>query len=316
MGQTTGTFSSYDAKGNREDLSDMIYDVSPMETPFITRAAKVKAKATNHEWQTDALNAASATARIEGDEISSYDSTPATTRYGNYTHILRRTGVITDTQESVNKAGRDSEMAYQVPRRLREIKRDMEAVMLDNNAKVTGNDSTAREAAGVPAWIPAANVDKASDGTNATGDGTDARQAGTARALDEAQLKSVTRSIYASSGEQPGVILCSPFNKQVISSFSGNATRMDKSEDKKLYATVDVYVGDFGALEILPSLHCETDNVYVLNMDFWKVAELRPAYKKDMGINGDAEKFAVYWEGTLQASNPKASGLIADVTNS
>lgn len=316
MGQTTGTFSSYDAGGNREDLSDMIYDVSPMETVFITRAAKVKAKARIHEWQTDALNSASATPRIEADEISSYDTTPATTEYNNYTHILRRTGAISDTQEAVNKAGRDSEMAYQVPRRMKELKRDIETVMLDNNAKVAGNDSTAREAAGVPAWIPAANVDKASDGTDATGDGTDARQAGTARALNEASLKSVLRKVYDASGEQPGVILCSPFNKQVISGFSGNATRMDKSEDKKLYATIDVYVGDFGELEILPSRYCETDNIYVLNMDFWKVAELRPAYKKDMGINGDAEKFAIYWEGTLQASNPKASGLVADVTNS
>ena len=315
MGQTTGTFSSYDAAGNKEDLSDMIYDVSPMETPFITRAAKIKAKATYHEWQTDALNTASATGRIEGDEISSYDSTPATTRYGNYTHILRRTGVITDTQEAVSKAGRASEMAYQVPRRLKELKRDIETMALDNNAQVQGNDSTAREAAGVPAWIPAANVDK-NGSTDATGDGTDARSGGTDRVLTEASLKSVLRKVYDASGEQPGVILASPFNKQAISGFSGNATRMDKSEDKKLYATIDVYVGDFGELEVLPSRYCETDMVYVLNMDFWKLAELRPAYKKDMGINGDAEKFAVYWEGTLQASNPKASGLVADVTNS
>ena len=144
MAQPTNTFDTYDAIGIREDLQDVIYSISPTETPFMSSAAREQVKNTFHEWQTDALAAAvTNNAVIEGDDAT-LDAASATSRIGNYTQIMDKTVVITGTQESVDKAGRASELAYQIAKKSKELKRDIESTLLTNQARAAGNSSTAR----------------------------------------------------------------------------------------------------------------------------------------------------------------------------
>lgn len=316
MAQPSNTFSSYDAVGNREDLIDRIYSISPTETPFLTGVGRTKATATYHEWQTDSLAAAAANAVIEGDEATT-DASAATTRLGNYTQIMDKVARTTGTQEAVNKAGRKSEMAHQLAKRSQELKRDLEFALVGvNNAKVAGDDSTAREMASVQSWI-ATNTDKSTGGTVAgvdpTGDGTDARTDGDQRAFTEDMLKTVVQGCW-NEGGNPTVLMVGAHNKQVVSGFTGGATRFDKSEDKKLNAAIDVYVSDFGELKIVPNRFMRARDALVLDMSMWKVAYLRPFVTKDLARTGDSERKQILVEATLQASQEAASGIIADLT--
>ncbi len=315
MTQPSSTFDTYDSIGNREDLSDVIHNISPTDTPFLSACAKAKAEGTLHEWQTDALAAVADNKVIEGDEANP-DSITATARFGNYCQISDKIPTITGTQEAIRKAGRKSEMAYQIAKMGKEIKRDMENALVGlNNARVAGSSSVARELASVQAWI-ATNVDKAvSDGSNPTGDGTDARTDGTQRAFTETMLKSVLQQVWTSGGD-PGTIMVGAFNKRIASGFTGGATRMDKSEDKKLYATVDVYVSDFGEHKIVANRFVRTRDCLVLDMEYWKIAYLRPFTTFDLAKTGDTEKKQMLVEYTLQACNQKASGIVADLTTS
>lgn len=314
MTQPSDSFETYDAIGNREGLIDMIYATDTAETPFLSAIAKTQAIATNHEWQVDDLGSASTNYALEGDEAVT-DASVATTRRGNYTQILDKVAIVTGTQESVKKAGRVSEMSYQVAKRTKQLKKDIEFALLDNNAKVagSGNGGSAREMAGVPSWL-ITNIDK-NGSTDPTGDGTDARSGGTDIALTEGRLKNVIQKCWAAGGN-PDMILCTAFNKQVISGFSGNGTRIIQSEANKLITGYDVYASDFGEMKVVPCRHGETDAVYVLDTSMWKFAVLRDFQVKDIAPTGDFMKKQILIEATLEACNEKASGLVADVTNS
>ena len=211
MAQPSNTFSSYDAVGNREDLKDFISMISPTRTPFQSGIATVSATSTKVEWQTDSLAAASASnAVIEGDDATT-DASTATSRVFNYTQILDKVPRVTSTQRSVNAAGRADELDYQIMKRTKEIKRDLETSLLDNNAQVAGNDTTAREMGGIESWL-ATNTNLGSGGSAPTGDGTDARTGGTDRAFTESQLRDVIKQCYDSGGE-PDTIMVGSFNK-------------------------------------------------------------------------------------------------------
>lgn len=314
MSQPSNTFDSYAAIGNREDLSDIIYNISPTDTPFLSVCAKTKSAAVKHEWQTDALANVADNKVIEGDDATA-NSLSATTRLNNYCQISDKVIIVTGTQEVVNKAGRKSEMAYQLAKKGKEIKRDMENALVGlNNARVAGNSSTARELASVQSFIHT-NVDKAGDGSNPTGDGTDARTDGTQRALTEALLKNVLQQCWVAGGD-PDTIMVGAFNKRVISGFTGGSTRMDKSEDKTIYATVDVYVSDFGQHKIVANRFSRTRDCLVLDTQYWKVAYLRPFNTYDLAKTGDTEKKQLIVEYTLEACNEAASGMVADLTTS
>src|SRR6056300_921659 len=205
MAQPTNTFDSYDAVGIRESLEDIIYDVSPEETPFYSASAKVKATNTFHEWQTDALRASAANAHVEGDDTTA-EARTATSRLGNYTQIFKNAVIIPGTDEGLDKAGRAKEMAYQTLKIAKEQKLDIEKALFDNNARVAGSSSAARELAGLPSWI-ITNIDEAADATAATGDGTDARTDGTAAAFSQARFDNVMQSIWESGGNPDSVYL-------------------------------------------------------------------------------------------------------------
>lgn len=314
MAQPTNTFDTYDSVGEREDLSDVIYSISPTDTPFLSSAAKTKATAVLHEWQTDALAAAvTNNAVIEGDEAT-LDASVATTRLSNSSQIMDKTVVITGTQESVDKAGRASEIAYQIAKKAKELKRDMESTLTSNNAEVTGGSGTARQLGALGSWV-VTNDDLASDGASGAGAGNAAHTNGTQRAFTESQLKSVIKSVWNAGGD-PSMIMVGPFNKQKLSGFTGNSTRFDAGADATLYTSVDVYASDFGQLQVVPNRFSRDRDAYVLDMDYWGVAFLRDFSMHELAKTGDSEKRQLLVEATLESRNEAASGSVMDLTTS
>ena len=313
MAQPTNTFDTYDSIGEREDLSDVIYNISPTDTPFLSSAAKTKATAVLHEWQTDSLAAAVTNNQvIEGDEAT-LDAISATTRLSNSCQIMDKTIVITGTQEAVDKAGRASEIAYQIAKKAKELKRDLEASLTSNNAEVTGSATAARVAGGLRSWV-ATNDVMGTSGTSG-GAGNTAATNGTQRAFTESLLKTVIKSVW-NAGGNPTMIMVGPFNKQKLSGFTGNSTRFDAGADATLYTSVDVYASDFGQLQVVPNRFSRDREAWVLDMDFWGVAFLRDFSMHDLAKTGDTEKKQLLLEATLESRNEAASGCVADLTTS
>lgn len=317
MAIVSNTFTTFDAKGIREELSNVIANISPEETPFQSNVGSESISNTFFEWQTDSLAATSTTPVINGDDVASFDATSATTRLGNYTHIRRRTVIVADNLEAVDKAGRDSELAYQLAKRGKELKRDIEAVLMANNARVAGNTSTAPETAGLGAWI-ATNDNFGTGGASPTGDGTDARTDGTQRAFTEAMLKDVMQKTW-SAGGNPSVLMVGPFNKQAVSAFTGIAAQRYQAPSDSpttIIGAADVYLSDFGSVTVVPNRFQRDRDAFVLDPEYASVCYLRPIQQVELAKTGDAEKRMVIAEFGLKVMNEAAHGLIADLTTS
>ena len=321
MAIVANTFTSFSAKGIRESLSNVIANISPEETPFQSNVGSENVKNTFFEWQTDSLAATSTTAVIDGDDVASFDATAATTRLGNYSHIRRRTLIIADNLEFQDKAGRANELAYNLAKRGKELKRDIEATLLNSNARVAGNASTARETAGLPAWL-ATNTSKSTggavDGVDPTGDGTDTRTDGTQRAFTEAMLKDVMQKAWTAGGN-PSVLMVGPFNKTAVSAFTGIAAQRytaTGSEPTTIIGAADVYVSDFGSLSVVPNRFQRERDGFVIDPEYASVAYLRPIQQKELAKTGDAEKRMVIAEFGLIVKNEAAHGIVADLTAS
>jgi hypothetical protein len=305
MAAPTNTFLSTAAIGNREDLSDVIYRISPTATPVLSMAAKAKATNTLHEWQTQELASAAANAQAEGDDASAKTVTP-TVRLQNRTQISTKTVIVSGTQQASNPAGRKDELGYQMSLASLELKRDMEYGLTRNDVSATAP----RQSRGLVGFV-VDNVNR-NAGTLASYTGNTGRTKGTARAFTEAQLKDVVQQVYAAGGE-PDVVMMGPAEKQTFSSFTGNSTRMDKGEDQKLYASIDVYVSDFGELRAVPNRFQDADDVFVLQTDKLAVAYLRPFQTVELAKTGDAEKRELIVEYCLEVRAPKAHGAVYDV---
>ena len=314
MTQVTGTFATNDAVGIREDLSGVIYNISPTDTPFLSSAEHIGTEQSLHEWQTDSLAAAANNAAVEGDDAPQNSGT-ATTRLTNRHQISTKDARVTGTMRSVNTAGRADELDYQILKRGQELKRDMETALLSNKAKVTGDDTTAPELAGIVSWI---GTNESTSGTApATLDGAATRTNGTQRAFTEALLKDVLVQCFESGGN-PDTLMLGSFNRQIASGFTGNSTSMQKAEDKVLHATFDVYESDFGRLKIIPNRFQRSRDGLVLQMDMWAVGYLpgRNMVSFDIAKTGDSDARQILSEYTLEARNEKASGIVADLTTS
>jgi hypothetical protein len=317
MAIVSNTFTTYDAKGIREELSNVIANISPEETPFQSNVGSENVSNTFFEWQTDSLAATDQTAVINGDDVTSFDATSATTRLGNYTHIRRRTVIVADNLESVDKAGRANELAYQLAKRGKELKRDIEAVLTANNARVAGASSTAPETAGLGAWI-ASNESVGTGGVAPTGDGTDARTDGTQRAISEAMLKDVMQQTW-SAGGNPSVLMVGPFNKQAVSAFTGIAAQRYQAPSDSpttIIGAADVYLSDFGSVTVVPNRFQRDRDAFVLDPEYASVCYLRPIQQVELAKTGDAEKRMVIAEFGLKVMNEAAHGIIADLTTS
>lgn len=314
MAVPTNTHTTYASVGNREDLSDAIYAIDPTDTPFLTGLAKVKATAANHEWQTQALaTAISTNAVLEGNDAV-VDSTTATTRLGNICQISDKVPSVTGTQNVIRKAGRSNEMAYQVALKGKELKRDMETVLLENQAKNTGAATTARKLGGLCTWI-ATNDDLGTGGASSSGDGSNVRTNGTQRAFTESLLKAVVKDCFDNGGD-PDKIMVGSFNKQVLSGFVGRGTPTEDAKSKKIIATVDVYESDFGQMTVVPNRFQRARDVWVLQSDMFALATLRNMTTTSLAKTGDNEKRQMISEFTLESRNEKASGMVADCTTS
>ena len=318
MAQPTNTFDSYDAVGIREDLSDIITNISPEETPFMTKSGKTRASNTLHEWQTDSLRASAANAHIEGDATTA-EARSATTRLGNYTQIFKNAVVVPDTDEGLNKAGRAREIAYHVLKIGKEQKLDIEKALFDNNARAAGNSTTARELAGAPAWLTSNTDFGANEGADPTGDGTDARtdETTTLIAFDQDRFDGVMQSIWENGGN-PDTVYLSAFQMNKALAFTGNNNQRSavQAGDERVIKSLAVYVTPWGTVEMLPSRENRSRDVMIIQDDMWEVATLRPTKNIELAKTGDATKRQVVTELTLCAKNEAANGGVFDCTTS
>lgn len=319
MTQPTGTYSSYDAAGNREDLIDMIYDVSPTETPIMSAIGRKKATATSHEWQTDALAAASTSnAVIEGDDAAN-DSMTATSRLKNYTQLMDKVIQVTSAQEAVNKAGRKSEMEYQLGKAMKELKRDIEATISNNAAYSAGTDTAARSMGGLGCWLTTgtsfdstgttAGADPSTIGSAARTDGSSTRQ------FTEDLLLDVHQATYAAGGN-PTLLVVGPYNARRIAGFSGGSTRMDRAEDKKIYNAVDVYISPFGELSVVPDRFSRARDAWLIDPEYAALAYLQSFKTEDLAKTGHSIRKMLSVELTLEVGNEAAHGGVFDLASS
>ncbi|AWL03398.1 DUF5309 domain-containing protein [Massilia oculi] len=306
MAAPTNTYVSTAAVGNREDLTDIIDMITPSETPFYSMIGKSSASGTLHEWQTQALRAAKQNAQAEGDDTTATAVTPQV-RLGNYTQILKEAASVSGTQESVDKAGKKSEMAKQMALKSAEMKLDLEFALTRNSVTANGP----RQMRGLVGWMVGANVSSGA-GYVAPNYVTNVAQTdGTARAFTESLLKDTLQKTYIAGG-RPNVIMMGATQKQTFSTFTGNATRQ-KDADNKLNASIDVYVSDFGTLKAVVNIQQRARDVFVLQSDKWAFATLRPWQKSPLAKTGDSERNQILLEGTLEAINPAANGAVLDV---
>lgn len=308
MGVPSGTYLTTAAIGNREDLSDVIYRISPTQTPFITMAAKSKATNTLHEWQTqDLAPAVTTNAAAEGDNPTAKTVTP-TVRLTNRTQISTKTVIVSGTEQAMNPAGRKNELAYQMSLAGLELRRDMESSATQLDVLATAP----RQSRGLLGWVVDNNSNGGGAYVAASYTANTGQTNGTLRSYTETQLKAVAQLVYTAGGE-PDVLMMPPALKQTFSTFTGNSTRMDKGEDQKLYASVDVYVSDFGEMKAVPNRFMRTRDVFLLEMDKWAIAYLRPFTTMELAKTGDNETREMLAEWTVEARAPKANGAIYDV---
>lgn len=318
MAIVTNTYQTFTAIGQREDLTNAIYDITPTDTPFMSNGSRGSMKGTLHEWQTDALASVdTGNAQIEGDDITSFPSTGVTVRVGNYAQISRKLVLIAGTLDAVDKAGRNTEMAYQLAKRSSELKRDMEAIVLENIGGTAGDSSTARKMATMGAWIKT-NVSKEAGGTNpawASGVPGTARTAGSTRALSEALFKTVVQSMWT-NGANLKFAMAGPVNKQNVSQFSGIATNtyfQSAAEQAKIIGSADVYVTDFGAISIVPNRFQRELDLWLIDSEFYSFNFLRSFRSEKLAKTGDAEKRHLLVEWSLEVRNELAFGLVTDL---
>ncbi len=306
------TFQTYQAVGRREDLANTIYNISPSDVPFMSMIGRTKAKNTLAEWQTDSLSAAVSTNyQVEGDDYS-FDAVTPTVRLGNYTQISRKTVVVSGSQQAGNNAGRDSEMALQLAKRSKELKRDMETSLTGKVAKAAGSASVARRLGGLETWI-STNTSRGTSGAGAGGGA--APTDGTQRAFTEAMLKTVIQSCYTQGGD-PDVIMVGPYNKGVVSGFTGRTQARQMIAEDKIQAAASLFSSDFGELKVIPNRFSRDRSAFVLDPEYWSVAYFRDFRQEDVAKTSDANKKALLVEYTLCAKNEASSGVIADLSTS
>lgn len=314
----TDTTQTYGVVGRREDLTDVIHDVTPTETPFTTAIQKGSASNTFHEWQTDALAAAVATNKvIEGDDPAN-DAITATVRLGNYTQLSDKVIQVSSTQRASNNAGRGDELSYQLMKRGKELKRDVESSLTSNNASIAGGAGTARQSAGFAAWIQT-NDDRASDGNNtAYSAGIQAAATdGTQRAFTETQLKNVLQLCWTNGGD-PTMVMVGAFNKKQMSGFAGIADQVRDTGNKRatIVGAADVYVSDFGQLDIVANRFSRTRDALVVDPTMWKLCFYQRYGTTDLAKTGHSDRKMLAVEYTLESCNELSSGIVADLTTS
>lgn len=309
MAAPTNTYATAAAVGNREDLTNIIDRITPSKAPLYSMIKKGKADGIKHEWQTQALRAAGENKHLEGDATTATVVTPQE-RLNNYTQIMKEAASVTGTQEAVNKAGSQGEMNKQIMLKSAELKLDIEYRLTRGSVAVTG---ATREMRGLLGFADVANTSSGVGYVAPSYVNNTAQTDGAQRTFTETLLKDAWQKTYVSGGE-PTVIMMGPVQKQIFSTFTGNAQRETMASTAKLHGSIDVYVGDFGTLNAVVNLQQRSRDVWLLQPDKFEFSVLRPWTVTPLAKDGDSERKQILLEGTLTAINPKASGLIADVT--
>ena len=258
MAQPSETFDSYDAKGNREDLQDKIYMVSPEKTPVVSAIGRFTATNRTHEWQRDSLATPNKdNAVIEGDDRTG-TAIVATDRVANTVQLFDKTVIVTTSQEKTKAAGRSSEMKYQVAKAMTELKRDIEAMVLSNNPAVAGNSTTARKSGGLGVMVYTTALHGGAGATTAHTSGipSTAVTGGTNRTFAEALLKTAMQSIFTNSGEMPTIVSMTPSHKSTFSGFTGiaaNRVNLAKGKQGTIIGGADVYMSDKEFATVTPA---------------------------------------------------------------
>jgi hypothetical protein len=311
-------FTVYDAKGIREDLDDVIYRISPEDTPFLSLIGTTPVENTLFEWQTDVLATAITTnAQLEGDAITSVSAITATARVGNYTQIFRKTFGVSGTEEVVKKAGRGSEVSLQKAKKGAELKLDIEATFLNSIGGDAGGTTTARKTATMGAWIKT-NDDLGAGGASpvyTSGVPAAARTDGTPRAFTETIHKAVLSAMWTSGARQKWVLM-GAVNKGLFSAFAGIATKTyDTAAVKKsaIIASADVYIGEFGRIDALPSRYARTTDAWYFDPEYLSRAVLRPMKTSKLPLAYDGDAYMILTEVGLKCHQESAHGLAADL---
>lgn len=316
----TNLYQKASLKGDREDLIDKIYNTSPTETPVLSAVGRVGATNTYHEWQRDALATANKdNALIDGDDVT-LDAQTATERVGNYMQIFAKKPGVSRRANIVKKAGRGSELAYIKAKSMLEIKRDIEAMIVSANPAVAPTTSVAGKSGGLGVQNNA-NTEHGVGGSTAawtSGAPTTAPTPGTGRAFTETLLKAAVQKTYIASGEVPRMVIMSPNHKGVFSGFAGiavNRYQVSKKEQGRIIGGADVYMSDFGELEIVPHyLMAGSTDVHLCNTDYAEVAYLDGFRTEELGKSGDSERVLVTADCGLAIRAPKAFAKISDLT--
>ena len=319
MAVNANTNETYDVSTIREDLQDALISISPTETPFMSEIGRRNVDNTFFEWGVVSLAAVDDSNRVaEGEASPGNDAPTNAVRQGNYAQISDKVVEVSDTSNAVNGAGDAQTLAKQIAYKLKEMKRDMESMLLSNVAASAGSSGTARQTAGLPAWLRT-NVDRGGGGADGTtsGSGTSvypdaAATDGTERELTETLLKSVIASCW-DEGAEPSIVMVGSQAKQKISTFSGNATRFKEAEDSKLNAAIDVYISDFGELQVVPNRFQRSRDVFVLDPSYARVGYLKNTTQTELARTGHSERRLISAEYGLQIDNEAAHGVIADV---
>ena len=334
MAIATNTRTTYGAIGIREDLSNIIYNISPMDTPFLSGIGKGSADNTLFEWQTDELTAAAANQQLEGDDSMDALAVAEPTRLTNYCQISYKAVQSSGTAEAVDFAGRKSTQAYQLAKRAKEIKRDMEKMLLSNDVKAAGAAGTARKTAAVMSWLgttsagtsniilgsasPVVGVVNNGGSSPAVGpDGTTVASFGTSAVLTMAMINLAMERCFTNGGE-PSTIMAPADLKQKISALGGSVLadiQSNAAGDKPTTAVnaIDVLVTDFGTLKIVPSRLMLADMLFFVDFDFWSVDYLRPFQTETLAKTGDSMKQLMIAEYGLRAKNGLANAAVVGV---
>ena len=320
MAVPSNLYQKASLKGDREDLIDKIFNTSPTETPVVSSIGRTTATNTFHEWQRDSLAAANAdNAAIDGDDAT-MEAQTATERVGNYMQIFRKVKGVSRRANIVKKAGRGSELAYIKAQAMLELKRDIEAMVLSNNAAVAPTTSVAGKSAGLGVQSYANALHNGAGATAAwtSGAPTTAVTAGTNRTFTETLIKTACQSVYTNSGGVASMVVMSPSHKALFSAFTGIAVNRVDVKGKNqgtVIGAADVYVSDFGALEIVPHyLMAGATDVHMLNTDYMDLAVLDGFKTEELAKTGDSDKIMIITDCALAVRAPKALAKISNLT--
>lgn len=322
MAQATGTTDTYDLNGLAEDVENVIFNISPMDTYMLTKLKRKSVTATFHQWQTDALAAPGANAHVEGDD-STYAAVSPTTMLGNYTQISKKSLMVSGTADKVRKYGRAKEFAYQIAKKGKEIKRDIETRILGNGPSHEGGSGTARLSAGLESMLSKNAIRPTAASSHTTpgyaGGIWAAPTDGTATAtFSESLMLSAIQAAWNEGGD-PTLVLLPAFQKRKAAEFNG-AAKYDgvvRSQSGKAQAAVvggvDLYISDFGSHDLRLTRYMRSSTVFALDMEYLSMGFLRPIHFEERAKTGDAERGELLCEWTLIADNPDASAKIADL---